>query len=145
MVSLLSAMKKEVMWKNALRATVLSQYSQLFSGLADICPCGVLPPKRTAVALVCCHKTRPINFSGKNDGDWADDTSALIRACFSKYRELANDIPARRRCYSKAFVNLYRATRVEQTRTKLPMHEAFPSYRFIYFIHVKIYIRCSFT
>ena len=108
MGSLLATMKKEVTWKNAPRAAVLAQYSSLFEGFADICPCGVLPPKRTAMALVCCHRSRPINYSGRSDAEWADDISALLRATFSKFRELAHDVAARRRCYNKAFANSYR-------------------------------------
>ena len=67
-------------------------------------PGGVLPPKKTAMALLAAHRRLPINFSGQSDNDWTDDVSSTIRATFSKYRDLAGSTEAARRCFAKASV-----------------------------------------
>lgn len=100
--SLMADLKRETTWKTAPRANLLSQYAPLFSVLAEICPCGVLPPKRTAMALLACNRRKPINFSGQSDVPWVEDMSGVIRACFAKYRDLATSPDAARRCLNKA-------------------------------------------
>jgi len=100
--SLLKDLKQETTWKNAPKASVLGRYSVLFSGLADVCPCGVLPPKKTTLALLACHRKRPINFSGQADVDWADEMGTIVRAAFAKFRELSCSQDACRRCLAKA-------------------------------------------
>jgi len=100
--SLLKDLKQETTWKNAPKASVLGRYSVLFSGLADVCPNGVLPPKKTTLALLACHRKRPINFSGQADVDWADEMGTIVRAAFAKFRELSCSQDACRRCLSKA-------------------------------------------
>ena len=83
MSALMKELRKEISWKCAPKASVLAQYAPLFSGLADLALGGVLPPKKTAMALLAAHRRKPINFSGQSDNDWTDDVSNTIRATFS--------------------------------------------------------------
>ena len=104
MSRLMLELRKEISWKCAPKASVLAQYAPLFSGLADLSPGGVLPPKKTAMALLAAHRRKQINFSGQLDNDWTDDVGSTIRATFAKYRDLAASTDATRRCFAKASV-----------------------------------------
>ncbi len=100
--AILHSLKQQVSWKTAARASVLAEYSDLFGLLTALTPQGVLPAKKLALAICACHQRRPVNFSAKDLSTFSDDASGLIRACFAKFRDLAIDPDARRRCFAKA-------------------------------------------
>ena len=104
MSRLMLELRKEISWKCAPKASILAQYAHLFSGLADLAPGGVLPPKKTAMALLAAHRRKPINFSGQLENDWTGDIGSTIGAAFAKYRDLAASTDATRRCFAKASV-----------------------------------------
>ena len=100
--SWLAPLKKGVTWKNLPKASLMAEFSGLFSELAKVAPSGVLPSKKTTLAVLAVHRRKPANFTGQVDGAWADEASSLLRASFAKYREVASDAEAHRRCFSKA-------------------------------------------
>ena len=102
MTTLTQLMKKETTWKSAPRASVMAHYAPLYEELVDMSPSGMLPPKKTQLALMACHKRNPINFSGRDNGLWSDEIGGLVRACFGKFRSVGSDAEAHRRCFSKA-------------------------------------------
>ena len=99
---MMAEMAKQVTWKNSPKSAVMARYGPLYANLASLTPGGVLPPKKTTLALMACHAARPINFSGRRDQDWAEDASSLLRAGFGKYRDIVNDDSSYRRCMAKA-------------------------------------------
>ena len=101
LTALLSDLKKDASWKTAPKSNIMAKYQSLYKQLVSICPAGVLPPKRTTLALVALHLARPCNFTGRRDSDWADELSLAIRAGFAKFRELL-DLTAYARCMTKA-------------------------------------------
>ena len=104
MNNLLGEMKREVTWKNSARCSVLARYYKLYVELAALCPQGIMPPKKTTMALIACHKDKAIHYNGQNINDWSDEISSLLRACFAKYREIHHDDNAHRRCVSKVLL-----------------------------------------
>jgi len=101
MSELLADLKKDANWKTAPKCSLMSKYHGLYTHLVRICPAGVMPPKRTTLALIALHQARPCNFTGRRDSDWADELSLAIRAGMSKFRELL-DSTAYSRCVAKA-------------------------------------------
>lgn len=99
--SLTREMQATVTWKNAPKASTLSKYSGLFVKLACVCPNGVITPTKLASALIAVNKTQAINFSGMQLPHFGDFYSELLRACFSKYRQILNESDARLRLFSK--------------------------------------------
>ena len=102
LTELLSELKKDVKWKTAPKCNIMAKYHTLYKHVVAICPAGVLPPKRTSIALIALHQKRPCNFSGRREADWADDLSVAIRAGLSKFREILMDPASYKRCMTKA-------------------------------------------
>jgi len=100
--ALLHQMKQNVTWKNTARASVLAAYCDLFMLFAVVSPQGVLPAKKLALAIAACHQRRPVNFSAKDTSVFADESSGLLRAGMSKFRDIALEPETRRRCFAKA-------------------------------------------
>ena len=96
-----SAGGKATSWKTAPVAESLAPYAPLYEKLFALSPNTVLPPKKTATALMSVHRRKPINFTRQKDEDWADDMSQLIRMGCAKFRSLADEPVAYRRCTSK--------------------------------------------
>ena len=61
----------------------------LVQDTCKVCCYGLLPTKKTSLALVALHGKKQINFTAKNCSDWADEMGATLRCTFGKYRELA--------------------------------------------------------
>ena len=99
--SLTAELRSNTTWKSAPKAATLAAYSDLYSAFAALSPSGMLPAKKLALALCASHKQRPCNFSGKPEDTWSDTASGLLRAGFQKYREIAKDAEAHRRCMGK--------------------------------------------
>lgn len=102
--ALLSNLHENTTWKNAPKPSCLAGYSPLYAMLVALTPPGILPSKKLSLAIMACHKSRPVNFSGKELSVFADDMSGVLRAGFGKYRSLVSDGEAHRRCFSKVFV-----------------------------------------
>jgi hypothetical protein len=102
--SLLAALRKTTTWKSSPVASTLAAYSKLFCSLVDLSPQAMLPPKKTAMAILACHTEKAVNFTGKQDPIFADEVSSLLRCGLSKYRELAREPEKQRRCFGKASV-----------------------------------------
>ena len=56
LTDLLLDMKKEISWKNAAKPSVMAKNAVLHLGLTIISPQAVLPPKKTALALLAAHR-----------------------------------------------------------------------------------------
>jgi hypothetical protein len=78
-----------VTWKSSPKCSYLAKFAPLYKIFAKFAANGVLPTKKTSLALVALHGKSPINFTGKSVVDWADEIGAILRCTFSKYRELA--------------------------------------------------------
>jgi len=78
-----------VTWKSSPKSGYLAKFASLYKILAKFAANGLLPTKKTSLALVAVHGKKPINFTAKNCSDWADEMGATIRCTFGKYRELA--------------------------------------------------------
>ena len=78
-----------VTWKSALKCGYLAKFASLYKIFAKFAANGVLPTKKTSLALVALHVKMPINFTAKSVVDWADEIGATRRCTFGKYRELA--------------------------------------------------------
>ena len=100
-------LKANTTWKNSGRPWVMAQYADMYAILASLADNGVLPAKKTSLGLAAVHHRMPINFSARPLSDWCEDLSCLIRAGFSKYRELKTDPEALRRCIGKASMLRY--------------------------------------
>ena len=101
MSELLAPMRKTVTWKTAPLAIPLAMFAPLYEKLAELSPQGILPPKKTTLALLAIHNKKPVNFTSRANADWADDMSSLIRAAFSKYRTIRAGSESYRRCLCK--------------------------------------------
>ena len=99
--ALTAELRSGVSWKSAPKAATLAAYADLYVAFAKISPTGMLPAKKLALDLCASHKQRPCNFSGKPEDVWSDTASGLLRAGFQKYREIAKDAEAHRRCMGK--------------------------------------------
>jgi hypothetical protein len=91
-------------WKTAPGQSVkgLAEAAPLFLELCKVAPNGILPPKRTAQALVKMHKEKPLNFTNKELAVWSDGISSTVRQCMSKLRDLKQDPLCARRAFQKA-------------------------------------------
>jgi hypothetical protein len=103
--ALLSNLHENTTWKNAPKASCLASYSPLYAMFVALSPQGLLPAKKLSLAIMACPKSRPVNFSGKELTVFADDMPGVLRASFAKFRSLASDGEAHRRCFSKVFVH----------------------------------------
>ena len=102
MWTLIEELQKSVTWKNAARANTLAAYVDLYTMLVQLSPTGLLPAKKLQIAIMNCHKTKPVNFTGKTIDVFADQVGGLIRAGLSKFRGILLDDEAHRRCFAKA-------------------------------------------
>ena len=78
-----------VTWKSSPKCSYLAKFAPLYKIFAKFAANGVLPTKKTSLALVALHGKAPINFTAKSVVDWADEIGAILRCTFGKYRELA--------------------------------------------------------
>ena len=101
-VALTRELQASITWKNAPKPEVLANFASLFLKLATISPNGVLLPKKVSAALQEVHRKAPINFSSMQIEHFGDFYSELLRATFSKFRNILNDSGARHRLFSKA-------------------------------------------
>ena len=118
LTAVLAELKQNVTWKNAAKPSVLSKFAPLFSRLAAASRTGVSPSKKLAVALASCHREKPCNFTGQELEHWSDDMSCLLRAAFSKYRDLARDQELYRRAISKATLAVFVVPTHTHTHTR---------------------------
>ena len=81
MSEVMSHLKKATSWKTAPVAESLARYAPLYEKLVELSPNAVLPPKKTAMALLSVHKRKPINFTHQKNVDWADDMGQLPSSC----------------------------------------------------------------
>ncbi len=64
LTDLLLDMKKEITWKNEAKPSVMAKYAVLYFGLKTISPQAVLPPKKTALALLAAHRNNNVQLFG---------------------------------------------------------------------------------
>ena len=97
----LQQMRQSITWKTSPRPSTLADFSDLFGMIVKHAPSGVLPAKKLSLAIMACHRSRPVNFTHMDLQTFADETSGLIRAGMGKFRQLKQDADAHRRCFAK--------------------------------------------
>ena len=88
--------------KTAPVVGLLADFGPLFAALAQVAPGGKLPPVKTSLALQALHKARPVFFEHGSIENLSDMWGGHLRTSFSKYREVAADLQAKRIAFSKA-------------------------------------------
>jgi hypothetical protein len=104
LAKLLQPLKSTATWKNAPSQCIpaLCGLEDLFVEILKRCPSGVLPPKKTGLAVMSCNKASLCNHTPLDEHAFADKMSTQIRIGLSKLRDIAESATVRDRTFRKA-------------------------------------------
>lgn len=95
-----NAREPMVTFKTSPDPQTMAEYADLYAMLVGVCSNCCLPPTKLKAALLGCHLSNPIimaarTVGGPNHGtedSFFADVGAHIRAQFSKFRDVANNM-----------------------------------------------------